>query len=183
MNEVPPPDDLESLLAQPSRPAADILREQIQQRTVRQVRKRLWLRRGRLVLALAACYLAGMVTLDLLRGRPERITVELVRVEPASPSRSDLAAKADLQRNEPVRQVELQAEQADPPEQAQAYFAAGKRYATEAGDWDSALRCYRNALDADPQQAAHIDPDNDDWLAMALKLDRQKEKENAKHEN
>jgi hypothetical protein len=84
---------------------------------------------------------------------------------------------------EPASAAEYRAEQADGVEQAREYFAVGKRYAEETGDWNSALRCYRNALDADPKQAERIDVDNDDWLTMALKLDRQKEKDNANHAN
>jgi len=175
MSKIPAPDDLEALLTPSASPAAAGLREQLQQRTAGTIRRRLWRRRGRLVIALAACYLAGMVTIDFLRSRPESIKVGVLHVVPQR--------VVVILPVEAPRAVELRAEQAERPEQAQVYFTAGKRYATEAGDWDSALRCYRNALDADPKQAEHIDPDNDDWLAMALKLDRQKEKENAKHEN
>ncbi|HLW66090.1 MAG TPA: hypothetical protein VKS79_12335 [Gemmataceae bacterium] len=175
MSDMPAPDDLEALLTPNLMPASAAVRGLIERRSSGAVRSRLWLRRGRLVVALAACYLAGMVTIDFLRMRPDIVTVGVLRTLPERivvviPAEAPLA-------------VELRAEQALPPEQAQVYFTAGKRYATEAGDWDSALRCYRNALDADPKQAERIDPDNDDWLTMALKLDRQKEKENAKHEN
>jgi tetratricopeptide (TPR) repeat protein len=175
MSNMPAPDDLEALLTPNASPATVGLREQLQRRTAGTVRRRLWLRRGQLVFALAACYLAGMVTIDLMRSRPEPVAVGVLHTVPQK--------MVVIVPAEAPRAVEMRAEQAEPPEQAQVYFAAGKRYATEAGDWDSALRCYRNALDADPKQAEHIDPDHDDWLTMALKLDRQKEKENAKHEN
>jgi len=175
MNEVPAPDDLHVLLTPSTGTATDAMRAQIQQRTSRQVRNRLFVRRGRLLIALAACYLAGLATIDVLRSRTQPVGVGIV---PTKPERTIVLVPVERPGD-----VELRAEQAQAAEQAQVYFAAGRRYAKEAGDWDSALRCYRNALDADPNQADRLDPDNDDWLAMALKLDRQKEKENAKHEN
>jgi hypothetical protein len=175
MNNIPAPEDLDAWLTPNASPASADLREQLQHRTVGTIRRRLWRRRGRLVIALAACYLAGMMTIDFLRSQPEPVKAGVLQ---AAPQRMVAVIPVEA-----PRAVELRAEQSERPEQAQVYFTAGKRYATEAGDWDSALRCYRNALDADPKQAEHIDPDNDDWLTMALKLDRQKEKENAKHEN
>jgi hypothetical protein len=170
----PKPDDFEALLGRSASHATPGLQDSLRQQTTKQVRIRRWLRRSRLVIALAGCYLAGLATIHWLRPRPapERIVVEVVRivpeVKPTAPAWP-----------EPLRQLELRAEQAEKTEQAQVFFAAAKRYATETGDWDSALRCYRNGLDADPKQAERIDPDNDDWLAMALKLDRQKEKDYA----
>jgi hypothetical protein len=175
MDQRPASDDLESLLLPRLCPAPTGLRERIEQRAIGTLHRRRWLRRGRLVVALAACFLAGMVTIDFLRSRPKPVAVGELR---AMPQQTVVFVPVEA-----PPAVELRAEQAERPEQAQVYFTAGKRYAAEAGDWDSALRCYRNALDADPQQAEHIDPDNDDWLTMALKLDRQKERENAKHEN
>src|SRR5262245_3719408 len=175
MNEEPAPDDLDVLLAPPAGTATDAMRAQIQQRTSRQVRYRLFVRRGRLMIALAACYLTGMVTIDVLHSRTQPVSVGIVQAKPE--------VTIVLVPVERARDVELRAEQAEAAEQAQVYFTAGRRYAEEAGDWNSALRCYRNALDADQAQAEKIDPDHDDWLTMALKLDRQKEKENAKREN
>jgi hypothetical protein len=175
MDQVPPADDLEALLSPRVCPTPTGLRERIEQRAFSTLRRRRWRRRGRAVVALAACFLAGMVTIDFLHSRPKPVAVGELQ---AVPQRTFVFVPVEA-----PRAVELRAELAERPEQAQVYFTAGKRYAAEAGDWDSTLRCYRNALDADPQQAEHIDPENDDWLTMALKLDRQKEKENAKHEN
>lgn len=58
------------------------------------------------------------------------------------------------------------------------YLHAGHRYLQENYDPESALRCYRQALDAGEDASTEISV-NDDWLLMALKLARQKEKNDA----
>jgi hypothetical protein len=55
---------------------------------------------------------------------------------------------------------------------------AGDRYAAEEGDYQSALRCYRDALDAGSDRDRAIQP-NDSWLLMVLKNAREKEKRDA----
>src|SRR5262249_6690624 len=53
-----------------------------------------------------------------------------------------------------------------PDRRADLYRRAGDRYAQEHQDWQSALRCYSAALDADPDLT--FDP-ADSWLVMTLK--------------
>ncbi len=58
------------------------------------------------------------------------------------------------------------------------YKQAGDRYMTEQSDPQSALRCYGNALDNGTEQDRSISTD-DNWLLMAIKDARQKEKSHA----
>jgi hypothetical protein len=59
------------------------------------------------------------------------------------------------------------------------YRQAGDRYIKDENDLQSALRCYGNALDSGTEQELAISPD-DNWLLMAIKDARQKEKKYAK---
>ena len=61
---------------------------------------------------------------------------------------------------------------------AALFFAVAQRYLEEQHDYESALRCYRQALDAAPKEALAIRPD-DNWFVMALKEARQKENNDA----
>lgn len=59
------------------------------------------------------------------------------------------------------------------------YRQAGDRYIRDKNDPQSALRCYSNALDNGTEQDLAISTD-DNWLLMAIKDARQKEKNYAK---
>jgi hypothetical protein len=59
------------------------------------------------------------------------------------------------------------------------YLRAGAEYLKEESDPQSALRCYRQALDAGSDADLVVRPD-DDWLLMAIKDARKKEKSDAK---
>jgi hypothetical protein len=73
----------------------------------------------------------------------------------------------------------LLVKQAPKEEQLALLRRAGDRYLSEDGDVKIALRCYRQMLDiADSPQALEADK-NDSWLLMALKSDRQREKQHA----
>ena len=78
----------------------------------------------------------------------------------------------------PAVLVERWGERAGDDRRAAVYRQAGDRYLAEGGDLESALRCYRNALDAGPEEGTTISAD-DTWLMMVLKDARQKEKRNA----
>jgi hypothetical protein len=78
--------------------------------------------------------------------------------------------------------LEQEGETAAGRERARLFRLAGARYLEEAGDIRAALRCYANALDVDPD-ADPTPGGQDDWLLMALKDARQKEKADAKNAN
>jgi len=144
--------------------------ERIEKQTTRVVRLRAWRRRAWTVFAMAGCFGLGIAVAGLLRREPARAIEgsSLIALPTPAPIRSLTP-----------HELELQAEQAGDAERARIYLVAGRRYAADRGDWESAMRCYRHALDAAPGEVERIDPQSDDWLLIALKIERQKEKENA----
>jgi hypothetical protein len=119
---------------------------------------------------MAICFVAGLWIAPEFRPAPLRLVESAVMIAPAVPRSPTIVSLPEL---------EQQAEQAEDVERARIYFVAGRRYASELGDWHSAMRCYQQALDAAPKEAEQIDPKSDDWLLIALKIERQKERENA----
>jgi hypothetical protein len=61
---------------------------------------------------------------------------------------------------------------------SELYRLAGDRYLKEANDVESALRCYRLALETGSQKDLPISPE-DSWLLMAAKEARQRENRHA----
>ncbi len=71
----------------------------------------------------------------------------------------------------PALTLEWRAFDSAPANQAKLYWSAGQSYVAAEGDYLSAIRCYRQALESGPAEMRQI-TDEDDLLAMALKLDR-----------
>jgi hypothetical protein len=156
-------------------PAPPLLREAVFAGTARVLRRRR--RRRRLAWAggMAACFLGGMITTALWR-----------------PSEANDSQAQRPQVKEAPKQTETsEAKQAEPSlvdlewlafdtreHRSALFFQVGHRYLTEQNDYDAALRCYRQALDAAPSEDLAIRPD-DNWLVMALKEARQKENNDA----
>jgi hypothetical protein len=153
-------------------PQTDRLRADLWRRLQGPLRRRRWWRQGALVAALAACYVAGFGTARLAtepapEPQPEPRTTAASRLKPLGIRLPSVSA----------RDREWQA--LDSPEQRpEDYRAAGDRYVAEEGDYQSAVRCYRDALDAGSDKDLAVKPD-DSWLLMALKDARQKEKRDA----
>jgi hypothetical protein len=150
-----PDDDLAAALAPSAAPARPGLRDALRGRTEGVVRRRYWLRLGRWAVALAGCYLAGLATVWLPR--------------PDAPAdrglgRADVAGAPSVP---PDPRAGL-------PEEARRWLAEGDRYVVETGDLESALRCYRQALDAGGGDALAVAP-TDNWLLISLKTARWKE--------
>jgi len=78
----------------------------------------------------------------------------------------------------PAEMLEWQAIESAPQIRPQIYWSAGQTYLADEGDYLSALRCYRQALDAGTPELREV-TDDDDLLAMVLKFDRS-HKENKK---
>jgi tetratricopeptide (TPR) repeat protein len=74
------------------------------------------------------------------------------------------------------RDLEWQAfDAADDRERVQLYFRAGNIYLDSLQDYESALRCYHQALVYCDAHESEFDP-ADNWLVLALKYDYHKEK-------
>jgi hypothetical protein len=100
-----------------------------------------------------------------------------------APTKVDVVAKDGHHRNgdpqvEPTL-LELEWRAFDSKEnRAALYFAVANRYLEERQDYESALRCYRQALDAARPEELAIRPD-DNWFVMSLKEARLQEKNDA----
>jgi hypothetical protein len=158
--------ELDDLLQPPATPTGGGLNQRVWRRTAGVLRRRVWRRRILVAGAIAASFVGGLA----LSFRPATLHTSestVIVKETLKPSTGETFVS--------LTDLEQQAELADTGERARLYFLAGQRYGAERGDWSAALRCYKQALDAAPQAAEQIDPKTDDWLLMALKIERQKE--------
>src|SRR5262245_35956833 len=172
-------DNLDELL-RPTPPSAESpqLREALRGQTAGIVRRRRWRTTARRALALAACYLAGLGTYWLLTrpAPPQTPEAPQARVEPSNP-----APKPAPIRIEPPDRTERWAGLATIGERrVELYRKAGDGYLMQ-GDEIAALRCYRKSLDSSQPADLVIQPEQDTWLLMSLKIARQKESSNARN--
>jgi hypothetical protein len=182
MNELPPlePDPLTLTqwlaVSRSSTAEVEALRRAVLHRTTRVLRRLCWLRRGAVVIALSACYLAGAATMRLLTP-PSVVTVVVDKPgEPAPPAPN----VEPLPHETEPRALALEWDALDHPEKkVESYRRAGDRYLAESNDVQAAVRCYKQMLDAGTEKDWIIAPD-DNWLLMALKEARQKENLDAK---
>jgi len=63
---------------------------------------------------------------------------------------------------------------ADDAERARLYYQAGDLYLEKHADYESAVRCYAQAIHYSEPHNLEFTP-NDNWLVMALKRDHRKE--------
>src|SRR5262245_41380722 len=171
MTDIPEPESLppHPLLGVPVPGADDRLREALFARTARALRRRRVVCRLAHAAALAACFVAGLLTAEWRRPAAPPPREETVTVAPPATPAPAVAEPAELERlakRSPERRGDL-------------YRRAGDLYATEQGDLSSALRCYGEALDAGDDKNLTISTD-DHWLLMAIKDARQKEKNDAR---
>jgi hypothetical protein len=170
----PEADPLAPLLTVPPAHAEDgRSRAELLGRTRRVVARRRRLRRAAWAAALAACYAAGLLTTDWLAPRP--------RPAPDRPVVKE--APAVEKDRPPERAVVLEWKAVDSTEgRADLYRRAGDRYLADESDFESAVRCYGQALDAGTEADRAVSPE-DNWLLMALKDARKKEKPHAENAN
>jgi hypothetical protein len=180
MNDIPDPLDELLRSALPSSPT--IWKESLLSRTTRTLR---WRRRGRRIsifAALAACYVAGLVSMRLLRAEPAvevRREVVYVTEEKRPESPPDRLAPPVPER--PLTALALEWQAAENPERsAELNRRAGDRYFAEENDLASAVRCYKRFLSACPVAELEIAP-QDNWLLVTLKHARLEEKHHAKN--
>src|SRR5262249_30662723 len=162
--------DLADRLLAPPPPGPDgPLRQAVFGRTARVLRRRRLARRLALGGALAACYLAGLLSAGWL-GRPPAPPAPGARAR--RPGRGGTKSPGDS----PERQA------AGPARRADLYRQAGDLFATQQGNLQAALRCYSRSLDEGTAADLAISP-ADHWLLMAIKDARQKEKVYAKNDH
>src|SRR5262249_17583435 len=143
------------------------------EQTSRVLRRRRRVKRVGFAAALAACYAAGAWTMTLV-ARPQGADLPEVVHRAGDPSASAPSPKPDGDTD--VSPLALEWRALDSPQKRPDLFRqAGDRYLREAGDVQSALRCYRTALDMASDEDAAVSPD-DSWLLMTLKQAKQKEK-------
>jgi hypothetical protein len=134
-----------------------------------------------LVLALAACFLTGVLAVRFFFSAPTVVhEVEYVylRVEPKPapiPQPVDQPAA-----EEKVTALALEWQAAENPDRSvELNRMAGDRYFDEENDLESALRCYRRFLAGCAEQDLEISP-KDNWLLVTLKTARLEGRRNAK---
>jgi hypothetical protein len=165
--------------------AGELFRNALRIRTTQRLRRQRWLHRLKFVSCLAACYAAGLLTMGWLgspRSGGEKGDTTKSSLSNTVATAPESTAKAPeppaIDRTQSPVALEWQA--LDSVEKRPDLFrAAGDRY-LEASDVQSALRCYRNFLDASSDQEAVIARD-DNWLLTALKASKQREKSYAKN--
>ena len=182
-SEIPEMDPIEGFLHQDSpREINENLRRSIENKTLSVLRHRRWLRRGGWLAGLAACYVAGILTMWM---KPGSEVSQPVAVAPQNTDTQTSAAPALPEQESPSN--------AQAPESALAlewhaldslkkrpdlFRLAGDKYLQD-NDLESATRCYRGALEGASDQDLKISV-NDNWLLMSLKQAKQEEKRYAK---
>jgi hypothetical protein len=180
MSELPNP--LDDFLRNPPRVPSDPAHEEA---IYRQTSLLLPLRSGpRLPIAIAVAAAAAFIVFVLgwyiLRlSAVERADV-LEIVEKAPPVADKLAPVNPVPPVVPVsahpRDVEWRAfDTEDDRERVRLYFRAGDLFLDRHEDYESALRCYHQALAYCDAQESELAP-TDNWLVLALKRDHRKEK-------
>jgi hypothetical protein len=180
------PDPLDDLL----RPFAETdaglpFRGQLLDHTIRALRNRRRRRVAVWVAALAACYVAGVLTVYWLGPRRvERVVVERwssVALEPPSSTPQPAPAAPAAPNAKPASAVAMEWKAFDADQHRQEmYRKAGDRYMNQDADPASALRCYGQSLNGSSDKDLAISA-SDDYLLMLVKNARQKEKDHAKN--
>ena len=167
--------DVDRFLA-PTIPGTDAtLRSMVLHRTSRLVRRRRYLRRFGLAAGLAGCFAAGMATMHWAVLRP--VTEKIVWVpQPAPPVQAPQPKMQSPSVTTSPTALAMEYRALDSSRnRAELYRQAGDRYFQEDGDTASAVRCYRHIVDESKGKDLTISP-RDNWLLMALKEAKRKEK-------
>ena len=173
MNDVPVPDPLHDLLTRPAPTEDAALRQTLLSKTTRVLRRRLYVRRCGQAAVLAACYLAGIFT---TRGwvppaAPPGSAPQVAATRPAPPN-TEIASATEQNKSSDGDAWLVVAEES---KRAEIYRQAGDRYLEERGDLTAAVHCYQHSLESASEADLEISTD-DNFLLMALKDARQKEK-------
>jgi hypothetical protein len=168
-------DPLDDLLALRPAPAEDgKLRAAIWLRSTAVLRRRRRLKQLGWAVGLAACFVAGMVTMRWLAppaAAAQVVEVVVPRPEPPKELPPPLVLSAAAVENLALDSTDHRSE---------LYRLASELYRKE-GDLASWVRCKDNALEAGKNEDLTVSP-GDDFITIALKQERQKkEKRDARH--
>jgi hypothetical protein len=154
--------------------AAGGLRAAVFAQTVGVLRRRRRLKRCAMAAGLLGCYLAGIATMGVLRaggGREHPAAAGQTTTagsRQAAPRRPHVPADPDEHR--------LAAKK---PSGFESWRRIGDHYLRESGDISLAAASYCEAINLASDEERAISPGQDNWLLMALKDARLKEKEHA----
>jgi hypothetical protein len=174
------PDPLDDLLRPTTMDGADEkLRRRLLNQTTRVLRSRRRRRVAAWAAALAACYMAGVLTVYWFG--PKRIErIEIVRNVPPPEPTAPAPVKRAVPDAKPASAVAMEWKAFDADQhRPEMYRKAGDRYMNQDADPASALRCYGQSLNGSADNDLAISA-SDDYLLMLVKNARQKEKDHAK---
>jgi hypothetical protein len=168
------PDPLDGMLAPPSPSDTDALQQDVYARTRRVLRRGRRLRQVAYFAVMLHAFLGGMGTMyAVLRPVP-------APDEPAHSASKEASQPPATAPDVPALAREWEAFDSD-NRRAELYRLAAERYLKEEDDLLSAVRCYGNSLDSGTERDRAVSAD-DDYLLMAIKIARQKEKNDAKND-
>jgi hypothetical protein len=164
MTDTPERDPLEELLAPPGPVDTAALRRSLLGETTRRLRPSRWPRRIVLAAALAACYVAGVLTQRWL----EAATPVPRTTESGPPEvRPDIPPAPVAVAQDPVKP-------ASDRDRAAQLRHEGDRFLNEENNPEAALHSYAESLNTAAPEDTRFSPD-DNWLLMAIKSAREKE--------
>ena len=170
------PDPLEGILRPPSPLESEALRQTVYTRTRRVLRRRRRVRQfayaASLLMSFAAGVLAMRMTMQTDSGERGGVSA------PMAPTNQGADTPRLPEPEDSALATEWTAFDSE-DHRAELYRQAGDRYMEEESDPLSALRSYSNSLDNGTERDLAISTD-DNWLLMAIKDARQKEKKHAK---
>jgi len=177
------PDPLDGMLHPPSPPDNEALRQAVYTRTRRVLHRRRRVRQFAYAAALLMAFATGVFVTRMTaqtdageRGASAPCSSEQPRVDSSAQQGAD-APRSPLPEDSALTREWIAFDSAD--HRGELYRQAGDRYMTEENDPQSALRCFSNALDSGTDEDLAISSE-DNWLLMAIKDARLKEKNHAK---
>jgi hypothetical protein len=169
-------DSLDAMLVASIRPEAnDGLRGAVLMQTIGVLRRRRRLKRCALAASLLCCYLAGVTTVEIWRpgdGNAVRAVTEATAAKPRP--RNVVPQKSPKPTKPEIGQVATA-----PLSGFESWRRIGDHYLRDSDDFSLAIAGYSWALDLASDKDLAISPGKDNWLLMALKDARAKERKHA----
>lgn len=174
------PDPLDGMLRPPSPPDTEALRQTVYTQTRRVLHRRRRVRQFAYAAGLLVSFAAGLLAMrfatpapipspapEVVVNPPKELPPPDKPPTPPSPTPQETALAQEWRAFDSLKG------------RGALYREAGDRYLKEENDPQSALRCFSNALDNGTEEDLAISS-NDNWLLMAIKDARLKEKNHAK---